>query len=70
MIIYFRYVEGIQVFGHIFWVKMHNKRYIPIDYGFARATLIHSLFPPNKSTLGARLFTNFATLNREESAPA
>ena len=34
---------------------MHNKRYIPIDYGRARATLIHSLFPPNKSTLGARL---------------
>ena len=40
---------------------MHNKQYIPIDYGQAPrhahsfASLIHSLFPPNKSTLGARL---------------
>ena len=34
---------------------MLNKRYIPIDYGWAHATLIHSLFPPNKSMLGARL---------------
>ena len=35
--------------------QMLNKRYIPIDYGYPHATLIHSLFPPKKSTLGACL---------------
>ena len=45
MFIYIRYVVLIQVFWTSFWVKMHNKRYIPIDYGWAEtslfATLIH-----------------------------